>query len=257
MGYKDQTDMGGSHEAFLTTHWSLIESIKAGQDKDRVLIGLLLERYWKPVYCYLRRKGQDNEQAKDLTQAFLHEVVLNRHLVRRADHTKGRFRSYLLYALSRYMAKQRLKEKALKRIPKEKLVRLDLVDPPALPESIANANAEQSYHYAWLTALLERVFSEVKAECDRRGMEIHWVLFYERIAKPILENAPKPSLSRLCEDFNIAHTKKASNMIVTVKRRFQAILMRQARSTVLSEDQVSEELDDLFGFFSEKAQHSF
>jgi RNA polymerase sigma-70 factor (ECF subfamily) len=253
----DKTDIGGSQEAFLTTHWSLIESIKAGQDKDRALIGLLLERYWKPVYCYLRRKGHDNEQAKDLTQAFLHEVVLNRDLVRRADHTKGRFRSYLLYALNRYMAKQSIKEKALKRIPKEKLVSLDLVEPPALPESIANANAEESYHYAWLSALLERVLSNVKAECDRHGMEIHWVLFYERIAKPILENNPQPSLSRLCKDYKIEDTKKASNMIVTVKRRFQAVLMRHARSTVLSEDQASEELDDLFKFFSDKAQHSF
>jgi len=253
----DKTDIGGSQEAFLTTHWSLIESIKAGQDKDRALIGLLLERYWKPVYCYLRRQGHDNEQAKDLTQAFLHEVVLNRDLVRRADQTKGRFRSYLLYALNRYMAKQRLKEKALKRIPKEKLVHIDLVEPPALPESIANASAEDSYHYAWLSALLERVFLDVKAECDKHEMGIHWVLFYERIAKPILENTPQPPLSRLCKEYNIEDPKKASNMIVTVKRRFQAILMRHARSTVLSEDQASEELDDLFRFFPERAQHSF
>ena len=57
MGRRDQTDMGGEREVFLTTHWSLIDGIKKHQDKDRVLIGLLLERYWKPVYCYLRRKG--------------------------------------------------------------------------------------------------------------------------------------------------------------------------------------------------------
>ena len=256
MAYKDRTDMGGSQEAFLTTHWSLIEDIKAGQDKDRILIGLLLERYWKPVYCYIRRKGHGNEQAKDLTQAFLHEVVLNRDLVRRADHTKGRFRSYLLYALNRFLAKQSRKEKALKRIPKEKLLRLDLVEPPALPASIANASAEDSYHYAWLSALLERVFSDAKTECDRRGMAVHWTLFYERIAKPILENTPQPSLSRLCQDYNIEDTKKTSNMIITVKRRFLTILMRHARSTVLSEDQTREELDDLFKFFPENAQHS-
>jgi DNA-directed RNA polymerase specialized sigma24 family protein len=253
----DKTDIGGSQEAFLTTHWSLIEDIKTDQDKDRALIGLLLERYWKPVYCYLRRKGHDNEQAKDLTQAFLHEVVLKRDLVRRADRTKGRFRSYLLYALNRYMTKQSLKENALKRIPKEKLVRLDLVEPPALPESFTNASAEECYHYAWLSALLERVLSDVKTECDRDGMQTHWVLFYERIAKPILENKPRPSLNLLCKDFNIEDTKKASNMIVTVKRRFQSVLMRHARSTVLSEDQAIEELDDLFKFFPEKAQHSF
>jgi len=81
MSPKDQTDMGGTRESFLTTHWSLIEDIKQDQDKDRSLIGLLLERYWKPVYCYLRRKGYPNEEAKDLTQGFFHEIVLNRHLV--------------------------------------------------------------------------------------------------------------------------------------------------------------------------------
>ena len=253
----DKTDIGGSQEAFLTTHWSLIEDIKTDQDKDRALIGLLLERYWKPVYCYIRRKGHDNEQAKDLTQAFLHEVVLNRDLVRRADRTKGRFRSYLLYALNRYMTKQSLKEKALKRIPKEKLVRLDLVEPPELPESFTNASSEECYHYAWLSALLERVLSDVKTECDGDGMQTHWMLFYERIAKPILENKPQPSLSRLCNEYDIEDTKKASNMIVTVKRRFQAVLIHHARSTVLSEDQAIEELDDLFNFFPEKAQHSF
>ena len=80
MGYQDQTDIGGVRDAFFTTHWSLIEGVKKHQDRDQVLIGLLIERYWKPVYCYLRRKGYQNEQAKDLTQSFFHEVVLNRRL---------------------------------------------------------------------------------------------------------------------------------------------------------------------------------
>jgi hypothetical protein len=81
----DQTDMGGTGEVFLTTHWSLIEDIKSKDDKDRALMDLLLNRYWKPVYCYLRHKRYDNEDAKDLTQGFFHEVVLNRNLVQRAD----------------------------------------------------------------------------------------------------------------------------------------------------------------------------
>ena len=87
-GY-DQTSMGGDAETFLTTHWSLIEDFQTGEDKDRVLIGLLLQKYWKPVYCYLHRKGYDNEQAKDLTQGFFHEIVLNRNIVQRAEKSEG------------------------------------------------------------------------------------------------------------------------------------------------------------------------
>ena len=160
----DQTDIGGTREAFLTTQWSCIDGIRAGQDKDKVLIGHVLGRYWKPVYCYLRRKRYDNEQSKDLTQAFFHEVVLNRDFVQRADQAKGRFRSFLLHALNQYVTKQGLKERALKRIPKEKLVSLDLVEPPpALPQNIEDSTAEESYHYTWVSAMLEQVLSDVEA----------------------------------------------------------------------------------------------
>ena len=93
---EDKTAMGGVQEAFLTTHWSLVDDIDTSdeQDKNRALVGLLLKRYWKPVYCYLRRKGYGNEQAKDLTQGFFYEVVLGRQLIEKAERSKGRFRSW-------------------------------------------------------------------------------------------------------------------------------------------------------------------
>ena len=103
----DYTTMGGSGEAFLTTEWSAIDQIRSGTSSSSVsLFNDLLGKYWKPVYCYLHRKGYDNEQAKDLTQAFFHEVVLGRDLVERVDKTRGRFRSFLLHALKQYAAKQ-------------------------------------------------------------------------------------------------------------------------------------------------------
>jgi hypothetical protein len=57
MAGRYETDMGGSQERFLTTQWSLIEHVQAGADRDNVLIGSLLQKYWKPVYCYLRRRA--------------------------------------------------------------------------------------------------------------------------------------------------------------------------------------------------------
>jgi hypothetical protein len=120
--FRDETDMGGERDIFLTTHWSLIEKVGNEGDKDRALIASLLENYWKPVYCYLRHKGYGNEDAKDLTQGFFHEVVLDRNLVQRADPAKGRFRSFLLHALNQYLINERDKRMAQKRIPPEKTV---------------------------------------------------------------------------------------------------------------------------------------
>ena len=255
MGYDDQTEMGGRREAFLTTQWSLIENIKAGEDRDKTLIGFLLEQYWKPVYCFLRRKGYDNEQAKDLTQGFFHEVVLNRDLVGRAEQAKGRFRSFLLHALEQYAIKQSLKDRARRRIPREKLVSLEVVEPPALPQRVANATAEDTYHYAWLSALLERVIAQVRAECAEQGMKTHWTLFEDRVVRPILSGQPAPSLADLCESHSIEDAKTASNMIVTVKRRFRAALLQHVRRTVLARDQALDELEELLQFFPNSAQY--
>lgn len=255
MGWHDQTGMGGTQGVFLTTHWSRIDGLKADPDREAALIGVLLQSYWKPVYCYLRRRGRDNEEAKDLTQDFFHEVVLNRHLVRRADKDKGRFRTFLLYALQQYLINHDRDARARKRIPKEKLVSLDSAELPALPASFTDATPENSYDYAWLSALLERVVAEVKTACLQHGLETHWALFQARVVDPILtDNAPL-SLAELCRTYGINDTKTASNMIVTVKRRFRSALLEHIRNTVVSADQISEELTYLLRFLPESAQH--
>jgi DNA-directed RNA polymerase specialized sigma24 family protein len=255
MGYVDNTHMGGARQAFLTTQWSLIENIQAGEDQDQALINSLLTQYWKPVYCYLRRQGHDSEQAKDLTQGFFHEVVLNRDLVGRADHSRGRFRSFLLHALKQYVGHQKVKQRARQRIPREKLVSLDIVEEPILPDSVAQTTAEASFHYAWLSSLLEQVLKEVKEACEEQDMAIHWALFNKRVVRPTFGDRSPPSLSELCEFYEIGGVKKASNMIVTVKRRFRTALLQHVRNTVLSHGQAAEELEELLQFFPKSAQH--
>jgi len=129
MSRDDYTEIGGSEEAFLTTHWSIVEGVAmADEASSRALIESLLNDYWKPVYCYLRRKGYTNEEAKDLTQGFFHEVVLERHLVEKADPAKGRFRSFLLMALNRYLANVRKRDERQRRAPRGTLVPLEMVE---------------------------------------------------------------------------------------------------------------------------------
>lgn len=254
MSSHDQTSMGGQREAFLTTHWSLIEDVKKCQDKDRALIGLLLERYWKPVYCYLRRKGCDNEQAKDLTQGFLHEVVLNRHLVERAESSKGRFRSLLLHALNQYLLDIERKETARKRIPKDKLVPLDIADPPALPQMVCELDAEQSFNYVWKADLLERALAEVKVRYTRRGMETHWHVFQDRLLRPTLEGHRAPPLREICRRYDIDNEATASNILHTVKKLVRSVLKELVRQTVVSSEAEAEELKEISQFLEKEGK---
>ena len=251
----DMTDMGGTGQAFLTTHWSIIENIGSNEDdKNQALIGLMLGKYWKPVYCYLRRKGHDNEQAKDFTQGFFHEVVLGRSLIQKADQSKGRFRSFLLIALNRYLITAKTGQAAQKRIPKSKLVPLDITDLHELRQASSELTPEDSFNYAWVSSLLEQVLQQVEAKSHEDGKTVHWHIFYDRILEPIMEKTEPPSMTEICRRYGIDTETKASNMMVTIKRRFQTALRSHLRSLVVSEDQVDEELAEIMRFLPKIAQ---
>ena len=70
----------------------------------------------------------------------------------------------------------------------------------------------------------------------------------------ILGDGESSSLAKLCEEHGIEDTKKASNMMVTVKRRFRTSLTEHVRNSVASEEQTSEELEFLLQFLPKSAQ---
>ena len=255
MKYDEKTDIGGVAEVFLTTHWSIIENVgSSDDDRNQALIGLLLSKYWKPVYCYLRRKGHDNEQAKDLTQGFFLEVVLGRSLIQKADQSKGRFRSFLLIALNRYLITARTGQAAQKRIPKSKLIPLEVIDSADLRQAASELTPEDSFNYAWVSSLLEQVMEEVEAKCHEDGKTVHWHVFQDRVLEPIMDKTELPSMKEICRKYAIGSEAKASNMMVTVKRRFQTALRGHLRSLVVSEEQVDEELAEIMRFLPKMAQ---
>ena len=209
------------------------------------MIGLLLQRYWKPVYYYLRRSGYDNEQAKDLTQGFFHEVVLNRDLIQRADPSQGRFRAFLLHALKQYVIDTKRRQSRQTRIPPDKLVSLDTASVPALPQTVSTWSPEECFTYAWKSTVLDQTLAAVEQDCLSCGQQIHWQLFRDHLLRPTLEGRESPPLQELCQHYGIDSEKTASNMIITVKRRFQRMLKEHLRSTVSSDTEAQEELQDI------------
>jgi hypothetical protein len=102
--------------------------------------------------------------------------------------------------------------------------------------------------------MLEQVLAEVEAKCHQDGKTVHWHIFYDRILDPIMEKTEPPSMKEICRKYAVENEAKASNMMVTVKRRFQTVLRSHLRSLVVSEDQVEEELAEITRFLPKIAQ---
>lgn len=255
MRINDETRIGGNQRRFPSTHWTVIQGADPGDDEHcRRVIGDLLQDYWKPVYCYLRHRGHSNDEAKDLTQGFFQEVVLSRELIQRADPARGRFRTLLLTALGNYVANVHRRQTAQKRIPKHKLIQLELVDSGDVPETVQASSPDESFHYAWVSELLDRMLGEVEAACHADGMTTHWSLFHDRVLRPTLEDKAPPSLADLCVKYGVEEAAKASNMIFAVKRRLQAALKRYVRQSVAHDEDIGEEIRELQRFLAGKPQ---
>ncbi len=253
MNINDQTRMGGTGSEFAPTQWTAIGQISSGQANSKDLVADLLTKYWKPVYCYLRYKGYDNEKAKDLTQGFFHEVVLGRKLIQQADKAKGRFRTFLLFALERYLKSQYRRQNAKKRISPKNLVSLEQIDPAQFPKHFDGSSKADYFNYTWVSALLDRVLTELETQCRANKMDMHWQVFSQRVVLPIMQNTESPSLDRICNTYNIKSSQEASNMIVSVKRRFQTILRQCLRESVSSDEDTNEELQELMEFFAKNS----
>jgi len=243
---EEYTDIGGTNDAFQTTCWTQLLNAKTSNDeRERLVINNLLQRYWKPVYCYLRHKGYSNDKAKDMTQGFFAEIVLERHLFQQANPKKGKFRSFLLTALNRYVTDKHRYEAAEKRKAPSTMLALDEFDLSRVPTRIPGASPEECFNHAWIAVMLEQVLLDVKRECYRNNREDYWGVFEARVLLPIISGKKPVSLPDLCKKYSIKDESRASNMMITVKRRLRKALECNMRKLGESSPTLSEQIEEL------------
>ena len=88
---------------FTSTHWSVVLSAREGLSlTSQAALERLCRAYWPPIYAFLRRKGHAPPDAQDLAQEFFARL-LRRETFADADPQRGRFRTFLLSALSCFL----------------------------------------------------------------------------------------------------------------------------------------------------------
>jgi len=170
------------------------------------------------------------EQAEDVLQSFFQSKVLQQDLVSGADQTRGRFRTYLLAALDRFLVSELRKQNARKR-------RAAVVVPlEEHAEAIADAlSGEDVFDLAWAREVLVHTAQRMQSECLTTGRTDVWKLFEQRILLPSLEGREGRPYEDLVQELGIASPSAAYNLLLTGKRVFArqlvpALLANRERS---------------------------
>lgn len=92
-----------SYDRFATTRWSVVMQLAATDSPDaNTALTELAQRYWYPVYAYVRRCGHVPPIAEEITRSFLRFLVTQFHDAT-ARPPQGHFRRFLLIELNRFL----------------------------------------------------------------------------------------------------------------------------------------------------------
>jgi DNA-directed RNA polymerase specialized sigma24 family protein len=212
-----ETAIGGEQVRFQPTAWSVVREAKEG---SREALDRLISGYWKPVYFFIRRRGHDVEGAKDLTQGFFGSL-LERKFFDAASPEKGRFRSYLLGALTHYLSDDRDRARALKRGGDFNFVRAEADLACAAP------TPEQAFRARWAREILSRAMARLRSEVPSGDLAL-------------LAGHPRPDLS----------VTDRKNRLYQLRERLRECLREEILPSVDRAEEVESEIREMFSAFA-------
>lgn len=157
--------------SFGETDWWVIG--KAGQPKAtgaEEARRVLCEAYWAPAFRYVRRLGYSPEDAEDITQSFFARMI-EKNYVRAAASKKGRFRSFLLVMLKRFLADWRDRANCQKRGGRATTVSLDSGDTEfrSRNEPLDPLTPEKKLERFWASELLKGALQRLEQQLTASG----------------------------------------------------------------------------------------
>jgi RNA polymerase sigma factor (sigma-70 family) len=248
MSSSDTAAQAASDAWFVTTQWSVVLSTRnADPVQSSAALETLCQTYWYPLYAYVRRKGHNPHDAQDLTQEFFARMLQKDQLVAVARE-KGKFRTFLLVALNRFLINDWNRSQTQKRgggcvhVP----FQVDDAETRYLAEPADRLTAEKLYERRWALTLLERVLERLRQEFARDGKA---ALFEQLKGSLMAEKGEIPNRETAAIlGMNEGAVKVA---IYRLRRRFRKLFHEEVANTVEDQKDVEEEIRHLFESFSD------
>ena len=232
------------HREFTTTRWSVV--LRAGgasPEQSHAALEQLCRDYWYPLYAYVRRKGHSPEDASDLTQEFFAKLLAN-EFAQGLTPEGGRFRSFLLTALNRFLVNEWQKGQRHKRGGGTFTGSLDALisergEAGYVGEASHRETPERLFQRAWAETLLARVLDRVAAECASRT-DIRF-----EVLRPFLAAGDEPpALADATARLGLT-LPAFKSLLHRFRQRYRELLLDEIGQTVGDPREVAEELRGL------------
>jgi RNA polymerase sigma factor (sigma-70 family) len=231
---------------FPTTHWSMVvaggRTWETSPGAAKEALAELCRDYWPPLYAFIRRRGYSGHDAQDLTQGFFAYLIETKAYAR-ADKEQGKFRTFLLVVLKRYLSDVYDHDHRLKRGGDQHFVFVDkdIAAAEALYQNSATnsdvTDEERCFDWDWAEALVARGLKALRSEY---AVGAKTRIFGE--LQPFLTGGQKlPTQQEAATRLNVPIETLRSH-ISRLRTRYRELLRGEIARTVSDEAEVDEEL---------------
>jgi len=241
-----QQDLSHRDDPFMTTQWSVV--MAAGEDAtdvSREALAQLCERYWGPLYAYVRRRGHDAHDAQDVIQGFFAQF-LERGCIKAASPGRGKFRAYLLTALKHYMANEHRRAQTQKRGGGQTVLSLDFGSAEGVCqiEPVQHDTPETLYEQRWALALLDGALQRLEREHAQNGK----AALFGALSPCLTGEAGDTTYAQLAEQLGMSEGA-VKVAVHRMRKRFGTLLRDEIAQTVANAAEIEEEIRHLFSLF--------
>jgi len=232
----------GRDGRFAPTLWSLVLAARLwpAPDAAEALAGLY-ERYWHPLYAFIRRRGHSPEDAQDLVQTFFVHL-LEKETLQRVHRERGRFRTFLLAALGYFLQNERERAMAGKRGGGCVPVSWDLLEAEERyhAEPTDSKTPERIFERRWALELVSCVLARLQREYAASDRAALFATLEPYLISP--SNAPACAGAAAQLGMTEGAVKVALHRL---RRRFGELLRAEAAQTLSNPADINEELRHL------------
>jgi RNA polymerase sigma-70 factor (ECF subfamily) len=202
----------------------------------------LCRAYWPPVYAYVRRRGYDSEESRDLTQGFFTHLLEGRRL-KAARQERGRFRSFLLASVKNYLANEWDRTQARKRgggtVPLS--LDFDRGEREYALEPAEQITPEKIFERRWALTLLERVVERLRQELEESGDRAR----ADRLLPFLTDEKSRIPYKQVAAELGMSESA-VKVAVHRMRKRYGALLRQEVEEIVQGADQVDAEIRHLF-----------
>jgi DNA-directed RNA polymerase specialized sigma24 family protein len=221
---------------FPSTHWSQLGlATLQGERGAQAALAEFYRRYREPVLHFLQRRGVGAARVEDVAHDFFLHLI-EKSTLARADVARGRFRTFLLGALVRFLGDVRDREQAAKRGGGAVPLSLDAEDNAWAAPVVEPATAAE-FDREWALQLLALALQRLEAEYLERGREATFAVLRAYVPGGVAPPAYEVAAQRL--QLSPAALKTEVHRL---RLRFRGCLREELARTVASPADIDAEI---------------